>query len=91
MRSEGFGEGITHFLGHGLGFAYHEDRPILGPGEKKIIQPGHVTSLEPGLYLKKNGIPLGGIRIEDNVLWGKERGQAEILSSFYRGLDSKDW
>ncbi|PYV41132.1 MAG: hypothetical protein DMG06_18130 [Acidobacteria bacterium] len=91
MRREGFAEGITHFLGHGLGFAYHEDRPILGPGEKIAIKPGHVTSLEPGLYLRKNGIALGGIRVEDNVLWGKERGQAEILSSFYRGLDSKEW
>lgn len=91
MRGEGFGEGITHFLGHGLGFAYHEDRPILGPGDKTILTSGHVTSLEPGLYLGERGVPLGGIRIEDNVLWGNEKGQAEILSSFYRGLDSKEW
>ena len=32
MREAGFEQGITHFLGHGLGFAYHEDRPTLGPG-----------------------------------------------------------
>jgi Xaa-Pro aminopeptidase len=43
MREAGFGEFITHSLGHGLGFAYHEDRPILGPGEKSAIRPGHVT------------------------------------------------
>jgi Xaa-Pro aminopeptidase len=91
MRSAGFGKGITHFLGHGLGFAYHEDRPILGPGERAVIRPGHVTSLEPGLYWKESGWFVGGIRVEDNVLWGNETGQVEILSEFYRGLDSKEW
>jgi Xaa-Pro aminopeptidase len=91
MRSAGFGTGITHFLGHGLGFAYHEDRPILGPGERAVIRPGQVTSLEPGLYWKDNGSFVGGIRVEDNVLWGNEAGQVEILSEFYRGLDSKEW
>ena len=47
MRTHGFGGGINPFLGHGLGFAYHEDRPTLGPGENGIIQPGHVSSVEP--------------------------------------------
>ena len=56
MRTHGFGGGITPFLGHGLGFAYHEDRPTLGPGENVIIQPGHVTSVEPGLYFFENGM-----------------------------------
>ncbi len=91
MRRKGFATGITHFLGHGLGFAYHEDRPLLGPGEKKSIRPGQVTSLEPGLYWRRNGTLLGGIRVEDNVVWGTRNGSAEILSNFYRGLDSKHW
>jgi len=91
MRREGFGKGITHFLGHGLGFAYHEDRPILGPDEKSVIRPGHVTSIEPGLYLRKGSVPFAGVRVEDNVLWGTEKGQAEILSEFYRGLDPGEW
>ena len=91
MRGAGFATGITHFLGHGLGFAYHEDRPILGPGEKAIIRPGHVTSLEPGLYWRENGTFVGGIRVEDNVVWGNGRGQVERLSDFYRGLDPKEW
>ena len=86
MRSHGFGGGITHFLGHGLGFAYHEDHPILGPGESGRIQPGHVTSVEPGLYFFENGVAQGGMRVEDNVVWGENAGQAEILSSFHRGL-----
>lgn len=87
MRELGFGNAITHFLGHGLGFAYHEALPILGPGDKNPILPGHVTSLEPGLYFRENRGLSGGLRVEDNVLWGSESGQAEILSDFYRGLE----
>ena len=86
LRDYGFGGGITHFLGHGLGFAYHEDGPILGPGESTRIQPGHVTSVEPGLYFFENGVAQGGMRVEDNVVWGENAGQVEILSSFQRGL-----
>jgi Xaa-Pro aminopeptidase len=91
MRQAGFGDAITHSLGHGLGFAYHETRPMLGPGNKQPIRPGHVTSLEPGLYFRTNGSFGGGVRVEDNVLWGDESGQAEILSNFYRGLDPAQW
>src|SRR5262245_38377059 len=86
MRSRGFGEGITHLLGHGLGFAYHEDRPTLGPGESAVIQPGHVTSVEPGLYFFEDGVPHGGMRVEENVVWGESPGQVEVLSDFHRGL-----
>jgi Xaa-Pro dipeptidase len=91
MRRDGFGDAITHFLGHGLGFAYHEDRPILGPGQKDVVRPGHVTSIEPGLYFRTGKVPSGGLRVEDNVLWGNEKGQAEVLSDFYRGLSPGLW
>ena len=87
MREAGFERGITHFLGHGLGFAYHEDRPTLGPGERQAVVPNQVTSIEPGLYWRENGVPVGGIRVEENVVWGAKAGDAEILSNFYRGLD----
>ena len=87
MREAGFEQGITHFLGHGLGFAYHEDRPTLGPGEQRVVLPGQVTSIEPGLYWREGGRPVGGIRVEENLVWGSRSGQAEILSDFYRGLD----
>ena len=86
MRTQGFGDGITHFLGHGLGFAYHESGPVLGPGENTSIRPGHVTSVEPGLYFFENGVAQGGMRVEDNVVWGEKACQAEILSDFQRGL-----
>ena len=87
MREAGFEQGITHFLGHGLGFAYHEDRPTLGPGEHRPLLPGQVTSIEPGLYWREGSRPVGGIRVEENVVWGSGAGEAEILSDYYRGLD----
>ena len=86
MRERGFERGITHFLGHGLGFAYHEDRPVLGPGDTAPVRPGQVTSIEPGLYWRVADEFIGGIRVEDNVVWGETDGHAEILSDFYRGL-----
>lgn len=76
LIDSGFKEGIVHGLGHGLGFAYHESMPGIGPGAKNIIYPNMVTSLEPGIYLKGKG----GVRIEQNVIWGKEKGEAEILT-----------
>ena len=90
MREAGFEQGITHFLGHGLGFAYHEDRPTLGPGQNQPVLPGQVTSIEPGLYWREGTSPVGGIRVEENVVWGSRDGEAEILSDYYRGLDRQD-
>ena len=87
MREAGFEQGITHFLGHGLGFAYHEDRPTLGTGEHRPLLPGQVTSIEPGLYWREGSRPVGGIRVEENLVWGSRAGEAEILSDYYRGLD----
>lgn len=81
LDRHGFHEGIVHGLGHGVGFSYHEDRPGIGPGSKDIIEPGMVTSIEPGLYLPG----IGGIRIEENVFWGKNK--VTILSSYHNGLD----
>ena len=82
LKNHGFKKGIVHGLGHGVGFAYHEALPGIGPGSNDIILPGMITSMEPGLYL--SGI--GGIRIEDNVLWKKK--SVMILSDFHSDLGS---
>lgn len=54
-------EGFTHALGHGLGLDVHE-LPFTRDTEN--LQPGHVITIEPGLYYKN----FGGVRIEDVVL-----------------------
>jgi Xaa-Pro aminopeptidase len=56
----GVQEGYVHSLGHGVGLAVHEG-PRLGGDETNtaLLQPGHVISVEPGLYYP--------LRIEDLV------------------------
>ena len=52
--------GFFHGLGHGLGHDVHEE-PSLSPRNAKPLLPGHVVTIEPGLYYPG----LGGCRFED--------------------------
>lgn len=53
--------GFTHGTGHGLGLEVHEAPHINGASEDTLV-PGHVFTIEPGLYYNSEGI-----RIEDVV------------------------
>ncbi len=54
--------GFIHSTGHGVGLDVHElPRVSTGGGE---LQPGHVVTIEPGLY----DPAVGGVRIEDIVV-----------------------
>ena len=54
--------GFIHSTGHGVGLDVHE-LPRVGPGGE-TLQPGHVITVEPGLY----DPDVGGVRIEDFVV-----------------------
>jgi Xaa-Pro aminopeptidase len=62
IAGSGFGDQFVHRTGHGIGLDTHED-PYIVSGNKQQIQPGHVFSLEPGIYLPGRH----GARIEDIV------------------------
>jgi Xaa-Pro aminopeptidase len=56
-------EGFFHGTGHGLGLEIHE-APRMGSNSLGELKPGHVVTVEPGLYYPE----LGGVRLEDVAL-----------------------
>ncbi len=75
----GFGPRFVHRTGHGLGIEIHEP-PYLHVGEPTPLPEGATFTIEPGIYLPE----LGGVRIEDDVVIGKEGGHC--LTTFPREL-----
>lgn len=65
IEEAGFGPGYTYFthrVGHGIGMDGHE-WPYLVKGNALRLQPGHVFSDEPGIYIPGEF----GVRIEDDM------------------------
>lgn len=70
---------LPHALGHGLGIKIHS-APIVRKESLVILEPGHVITIEPGIYIPG----WGGIRIED-VIVITETG-AKNLTSFSKDI-----
>jgi Xaa-Pro aminopeptidase len=60
----GYGEHFGHGLGHGMGMDGHEDPRLNTMFAPAILEPGHVVTVEPGIYLPG----VGGVRIEDDYV-----------------------
>jgi len=62
-RHHGRMEGFFHGTGHGLGLEIHES-PRVSTNSTGKLRPGHVVTVEPGLYYPE----IGGVRLEDVAL-----------------------
>jgi Xaa-Pro aminopeptidase len=62
LRKSGLGRYFTHSTGHGVGLEIHET-PRVADGQREILQPGMVITIEPGVYFPGKW----GVRIEDMV------------------------
>ncbi|MCC3373376.1 Xaa-Pro peptidase family protein [Cohnella sp. REN36] len=60
----GYGDHFGHGTGHGIGMEIHEAPRLSHLAADTILSPGHVVTVEPGIYLPG----FGGVRIEDDVV-----------------------
>lgn len=63
ITEAGWADAFLHGTGHGVGLDIHE-APRVSNRSTATLRPGHVVTVEPGVYLPE----LGGVRIEDTVL-----------------------
>ncbi len=63
-KDEEYRKYYMHSVGHHLGMDTHD----VGPRDEPLI-PGHVITVEPGLYIPEEAI---GVRIEDDILVTEE-------------------
>jgi len=63
IAARGYGQYFGHSLGHGVGLFIHE-APRLSPRSREELQPGHIVTVEPGIYLPGRG----GVRLEQLAL-----------------------
>jgi Xaa-Pro aminopeptidase len=69
IANKAYTQYYMHGLGHWLGIDVHD----VGSGRDRILEPGMVLTVEPGLYInQESDVPAQykgiGIRIEDNIL-----------------------
>ena len=81
-----------HKTGHWLGIDVHDVGEYRIEGESRLLEPGMVFTIEPGLYIPPDDTSVAakwrgiGIRIEDDVLVTKD-GHKVLTDGLARGAD----
>ena len=85
LREHGYRKFYMHKTGHWLGLDVHDVGDYRIDGEFRVLEPGMVVTVEPGLYIapEAKGVPAKfrgiGIRIEDDVV--VTTGDPEVISA----------
>ncbi len=85
LREHSYRKFYMHKTGHWLGLDVHDVGDYRVDGEFRVLEPGMVVTVEPGLYVAPDakGVPAKfrgiGIRIEDDVV--VTRGEPEVMSA----------
>jgi len=77
IKKQAYKKYYMHRTGHWLGLDVHDVGDYKLDGEWRVLEPGMVTTIEPGLYMKPHsGLAKKwwniGVRIEDDVLVTKD-------------------
>ena len=80
LADRGFAQYAQHHTGHNIGLEGHE-RGFIDRGSEEVMKPGHVYSVEPGIYVPGEA----GYRHSDTILITDEG--TERLTYFPRSLD----
>ena len=85
IRASAYKPFFMHRTGHWLGMDVHDVGDYKVDGEWRVLEPGMVTTVEPGIYIPA-GMPKVarkwwniGVRIEDDV--AVTRGAPEVLTA----------
>lgn len=85
LEQEGYKHFYVHNTGHWLGLDVHDVGDYTVDGESRLLEPGMVMTVEPGIYIPPNDTTVRkafrgiGIRIEDNV--AVTRGEPQVLTA----------
>jgi len=85
LEEEYFKDYYVHNTGHWLGLDVHDVGEYEIDGHSRVLEPGMVLTVEPGIYIPESASAVDeiwrgmGIRIEDNV--AVTRDKADILTS----------
>ena len=85
IEKERYRKFFFHRTGHWLGMDVHDVGDYKIGGEWRVLEPGMVTTIEPGIYIKRGERGVArkwwgiGVRIEDDVLVTK--GEPEVLTA----------